>query len=268
MNQFTSDNPGKTQGGKRSRLPETVGAIVEFTEGSEKGRRIPLVFERTVIGRKSADILVHDIKVSSSHMAIDYRFGQFELADLGSSNGTYLNGKRITEELVKPGEEVRIGDSAFRITINQSRAAVLLVEQAKKITQKGGGLSELIQREFIDDTVNPASPTKVVRPPRQTTRVIVLEVTSGPSRGKRTAFRKEKILIGRANADLVIQDADVSRRHAVLELSEGNQVVLRDLASANGTFVNDRKISNCVLVDQDRIEVGETEIMFHGVKLE
>ena len=55
----------------------------------------------------------------------------------------------------------------------------------------------------------------------------------------------------------------VSRHHAKLELSAG-QVLLTDLSSTNGTFVNGERITSIRLRDGDQVTVGRTPIVFHA----
>jgi hypothetical protein len=67
-----------------------------------------------------------------------------------------------------------------------------------------------------------------------------LRVTSGPLAGQ-TVEVKGDVTIGRQNADLTIDDAQLSRRHAVLRLLASGLEV-EDLGSSNGTFVDGRRI--------------------------
>ncbi len=91
-------------------------------------------------------------------------------------------------------------------------------------------------------------------------------VPSGPRAGKE--YRLGEITnIGRdaMQNDIDIDDSAISRQHARVKL-EGGQFVLYDLASANGTFVNDELIQKRLLVNGDRIKIGETDIVFMQVK--
>lgn len=255
-----------TLGGKKRVLPTGLGAILEFTAGDEMGREVPLVFERTILGRKSGDVLVRDIKVSAEHVAVEYLAGFFRVIDLGSSNGTFVEGKRIKERTLQIGQEVRIGDSVFRLKLDPSRAARLQTEQPARAGSLQSGLSDLIGREFLGSET--AGDTLVLEKPAEKTaeRQIRLRIATGPDRGKHFAFSKPSVIIGRVNADLVLADPDVSRKHVMLERGEGEQVILRDLASANGTFVNRRPVSNCVLGPEDQIKIGQTTIIFMGIE--
>jgi pSer/pThr/pTyr-binding forkhead associated (FHA) protein len=82
----------------------------------------------------------------------------------------------------------------------------------------------------------------------------------------RTVRAPVPLTIGRASsATLVVPDAQVSRVHARIDLSDG-QLSLRDLDSRNGTLVNARPIEGPVdLRDGDEIDVGTTRIVFCGV---
>jgi len=78
---------------------------------------------------------------------------------------------------------------------------------------------------------------------------------------KNYSFTKEKITIGRdPDADVTVDDPLVSRHHAELERVR-DQVILKDLGSTNGTFVNDEKISAYILAEGDVSRVGNTSIV-------
>ena len=72
------------------------------------------------------------------------------------------------------------------------------------------------------------------------------------------------VIIGRAvESDIVITSRRVSREHARLR-REGWRVILEDLGSTNGTFLNDERVLNPVeLRDEDRIRVGDVTFVFH-----
>src|SRR3989338_585902 len=77
-------------------------------------------------------------------------------------------------------------------------------------------------------------------------------------------FVKDKIVIGRVlSADLRIDDARVSRIHALLE-SRNDELVITDLASSHGTFVNGKKIVESRLKFGDRFKLGFVEIQLEN----
>jgi pSer/pThr/pTyr-binding forkhead associated (FHA) protein len=91
-----------------------------------------------------------------------------------------------------------------------------------------------------------------------------LWVISGSRAGQSVGVTGE-LVIGRENADLTVDDAEVSRRHVVVRL-EGGQLEVEDLGSANGTFVNGSRIEGPVKVGGGaKIRVGRTEFEVRGV---
>jgi hypothetical protein len=84
-------------------------------------------------------------------------------------------------------------------------------------------------------------------------------VTTGPEAGRRVELGLE-MAIGREEGDLVVEDPEVSRRHAVLRRS-GGSVVVEDLDSTNGTFVNGERIRGPINVGPgDQVRVGRTTL--------
>ncbi|MGC9336028.1 MAG: FHA domain-containing protein [Anaerolineae bacterium] len=82
--------------------------------------------------------------------------------------------------------------------------------------------------------------------------------------GREHPLSGDVVTIGRAvECDVVITSRRVSREHASLR-REGWRVILEDLGSTNGTFLNDERVFNPVeLRDEDRIRVGDVIFVFH-----
>jgi DNA-binding response OmpR family regulator len=82
--------------------------------------------------------------------------------------------------------------------------------------------------------------------------------------GREHQLRSDVTTIGRAvENDIVITSRRVSREHARLQ-RQGRRVVLSDLGSTNGTFLNDERVlSPAELRDGDRISIGDVELTFH-----
>jgi hypothetical protein len=83
-----------------------------------EGRRHPLVKSRTVIGRGSdADITISDAGTSRKHVEILWDGERAMVRDLNSTNGTTLNGRKVTEAALPPDSTVTIGrtDIVFRV---------------------------------------------------------------------------------------------------------------------------------------------------------
>jgi pSer/pThr/pTyr-binding forkhead associated (FHA) protein len=76
---------------------------------------------QTLIGRRDVDVRINDLDLSRKHCAIDIIAGtQAVIRDLGSTNGTYVNGKKISTQEIKNGDLIQIGQSLFEAQIIKS----------------------------------------------------------------------------------------------------------------------------------------------------
>jgi pSer/pThr/pTyr-binding forkhead associated (FHA) protein len=74
------------------------------------GRRTVLSGSRMLIGRsKEADVVIDDPNVSRRHAELRHQDGAWIVADLGSTNGMKVNGRRVEHAVLKPGDEIMLG---------------------------------------------------------------------------------------------------------------------------------------------------------------
>jgi len=98
---------------------------------------------------------------------------------------------------------------------------------------------------------------------RPVSRDACLVVIYGEDLGRRHVLDKERVLIGRSSkADIVIDQESISRNHAQI-VEAGRSLVIKDLGSTNGTYVNDEPVVNAQpLRDGDLVKVGHTIFKF------
>lgn len=66
--------------------------------------------EKVSIGRLADNALqIEDSSISSRHAEIEFELGSYHLHDLGSTNGTFVNGEQVTDAVLRHGDEVRFG---------------------------------------------------------------------------------------------------------------------------------------------------------------
>ena len=94
-------------------------------------------------------------------------------------------------------------------------------------------------------------------PPNQDRHSIVLTAESGPLRGQRFTLVLP-CSIGRKDCDVILEDRLVSRRHAQIKMVN-DLVVIEDLASTNGTLINNSRITTSVLKVKDMLTIGSAE---------
>ncbi len=81
---------------------------------------------------------------------------------------------------------------------------------------------------------------------------------------EKVVTEKPRISIGRtSDNDIILDNRSVSRKHAMIEMVDDNAIVM-DNDSLNGTFLNDRKISEENLRDKDRITIGKYDLIFNS----
>jgi predicted Zn finger-like uncharacterized protein len=87
-----------------------------------------------------------------------------------------------------------------------------------------------------------------------------LAVIQGFNAGEIFPINKVKMLIGRSDSDIIVKDLEASRQHARIDIM-GDRVILRDLNSTNGTFVNEQRITTVNLENQQEFRIGTTVFM-------
>lgn len=86
------------------------------------GDPIPLLKTFLIVGRReSADIVLRFPNVSGHHCELTLTDGYWTIKDLRSSNGTKVNGDRVTEKLLKPGDRLTISKHEFEIAFDPAR---------------------------------------------------------------------------------------------------------------------------------------------------
>lgn len=107
--------PGGPEAPLAGQVPEVVsdGRIIVIT-ADDKATEFQQ--GRVIIGRsKEADLRVNDANVSRKHAAVYWNNGRIMIDDLGSTNGTMVNGYPVTRTMLRPTDVVAIGDS--RLTV-------------------------------------------------------------------------------------------------------------------------------------------------------
>ncbi|MCZ9292976.1 oxoglutarate dehydrogenase inhibitor Odhl [Corynebacterium meitnerae] len=99
-----SENIGGVEG-----LPEGAALLV-VKRGPNAGARFLLDQDTTTAGRHpEADIFLDDVTVSRRHAEFRRNAGEFEVVDVGSLNGTYVNREPRNSQTLSTGDEVQIG---------------------------------------------------------------------------------------------------------------------------------------------------------------
>lgn len=154
---------------------------------------------RIVIGRaESADLRLDDATVSKQHAAIEIVGNDHILRDLGSANGTFVNGARAERHLLKHGDVVTIRDFEIRYIDHKSVAPG--AGERTMVFQSTEALAEAFARDALD------APAPAARATAVTLAAGSLRVALGPREGKKVPLERTVTAVGergRARAALL-----------------------------------------------------------------
>ena len=189
------------------------------------------------IGRSATnDIQIAEGHISRQHVIVACQDGAFTIDDLGSANGTFVNGVQIYgENELAIGDEIHLFVSVLKLLSASDKAPR---DNVIKVSAVAGDRASL----------------RIIR---------------GPQQGQVFALLKEELYVGRStpnsNWEIALQDPTVSRPHAFL-VKEARRWKIYDLGSINGTSVNNQPVTGGkakLLRDGDRIVFGGTMTVFH-----
>jgi pSer/pThr/pTyr-binding forkhead associated (FHA) protein len=191
-------------------------------------RSFPVGEKPAFIGRdKAAAVSLAVEGVSRHHARITWDGKHHWLEDVKSTNGTFLNGKPVSRERLQHLDVITLGRQLDLVFLVQSGSAAPAKVQ--------GILKASLVRDPPDGTVHEIAPGEVT--------------------------------VGRAlSCNLVAEAAAVSKVHARIERTR-ERLLLEDLGSANGTFVNDVRVVTAFLKDGDRVSLAGVETYLVSVEL-
>ncbi len=95
-----------------------TGGSIQLQSGFYQGLEVLLDRDWLVIGRgRGADVVLAEATISRAHAALGFEAGCFFVQDLGSTNGTLVNGSRSEREQLVDGDEIRMGRLVFAVNL-------------------------------------------------------------------------------------------------------------------------------------------------------
>lgn len=203
-------------------------------QSTQSGRTFDLAGGRALtVGRGGqCDISIDNDTVSSAHARLQLSGQRVVVTDLGSSNGTFVNGSRVTNGQAQLGDVVRFGSAEFRLA---GAAAPVAAAVGRAATARAWMLSGF----------DPAG------------RALQFELRPGESQTTWIVGRD------RGRVQFVIDDSSVSGAHAQITYVPRQGLSLRDLGSTNGTKIDNEPLGGRVVSLRD---TGQ-EIAFGAAKL-
>jgi pSer/pThr/pTyr-binding forkhead associated (FHA) protein/outer membrane protein assembly factor BamB len=207
---------------------------VTLLTGDQKGQILEFKDKKTLtVGRDpECDLQLDDLDVSRRHAEFSVTAQGVLLKDLGSTNGTRVNGEKITERMLQNGDEISLGAVKAKIELPSQAGTRVSGTRVSGTVATGG----TVVRKAFSSLVG--------------------------ADGKEVDLKGETTLVGRAaDCDLVLKQESVSSRHAELK-NTPQGILLKDLDSTNGTTVNGQKVSERLLKHGDEIAFDVVKFRF------
>lgn len=269
-----------------------VDTVYEVEENNRyEIRRMPPEGMPTNIDRKTA-IFIADAEASKLHASLSIIGGELVVQDLGSSNGVFVNAKKVKKSLLVNNDRLRIGTTIFMITAvtedlaDQRTFVGLAPSRYSKQTHDFKKLAKVLDEkiEFNPDLkiqppflvaskpyelfmdIMEAIPAKIVEEEYDPKELMSgyyfqVRIVGGENEGDVFHFYRKKIIVGRTK-DLWIYDKSVSREHAEVTLEGPGVFKIKDLGSQNGTYLNGQRIQTTTFRERDVIKLGDTVLSF------
>ncbi|AGJ54161.1 FHA domain-containing protein [[Kitasatospora] papulosa] len=238
------------------------------------------------------DMTIDDARVSWRHATISWNGRGWSIEDHGSTNGTYVQGRRVQQTEIAAGTSVRLGNATDGPRLDLTAAAVAgapapQARQAPAQQPQGAAAWPAApaqqQAPAHQAPQQPAwqqAPQQQPPVPHQQNRGGAPGGGAGtpPVYGDRspTTFHQldlgRVMRIGRAlENELVVSDLQVSRLHAEFRATPDGRFEIRDLGSHNGTYVNGQPLSksgSALIGPNDIVGVGHSTFRLVGDRLE
>lgn len=213
------------------------------------GSVVKLKHPSTIVGREKADILVDDSEVSASHCHIQEIDGDYFIFDMNSTNGTYLNDKKVIKAKLARQDVIRIGKSQFQFDLvsAQQASTIPLFDkyEARRTAKRKTVLETLLAKTTSDQSY--ALKIHVSYPNREEE---ILNLTR-----KETYLGKDSF-IGRFACD-----NRISAKHLLIKISSTGEVFVEDQQSRLGTYINGKRIDTMHKITvNDSVRIGATTI--------
>ncbi|OHB86611.1 MAG: histidine kinase [Planctomycetes bacterium RBG_16_64_12] len=128
--------------------------------GNDQGTRFELAGEIVGVGRDSSNLVqLHDTEASRQHAEIRHAEGSYVIADLNSSNGTFVNGRKVEEHRLASGDQVQIGGTLMLFTRPAEETGEDLTDQISIASDRQTG-----DESHIIHSLSHAEGSRIFRP--------------------------------------------------------------------------------------------------------
>lgn len=211
------------------------------------------------IGRDHGnDIPIEHASVSRRHARLEQNGDVWYYHDLGSSNGSFLNGRSIQHEALHDGDQIYFGDPATGIQVYltyQAPRPSVIPAADNQATMVTGANPSAVGTMIVGSGSGNLSAPPPSAPGASTAHVTIQAPGQSPYD---VGLDRMAFTIGRGTDNDIVLPQPASRHHGRLE-RQGTRWRYRDLGSTNGTFVNEQRVNEAELDDGDILRVGDPQ---------
>lgn len=226
-------------------------AIWKLTIEDDEGQKtvVPLVRDEYTVGRREGHtIRLTERNISRDHARIRKTDGGWSIEDLGSYNGVFVNGHRLSEpQRLQSGDLVLVGDYRIEAHDDEARAVPAAVASPRSSPPVS-----------ISSRPGPHAPAHAPPAPPKDDLPHRLVVLIGDEAGRPFPLEKPHMTVGRGeDVDVRLNHTSVSRHHCAIDALDGGRFEVLDSGSANGIRVNGQEVKKALLAPGDTIELGD-----------
>ncbi len=233
-------------------IQEPIPEVLLFLGDKQLGAFSLSKGELTIGRSPGSDILIDNVGVSRRHAVIKMSGNHATVEDLGSANGTFISGQKITSQELKDGDEILV--LKHRLVFRVPKQAT--TPKTEIATDAGQKTMFIESAAIAQAAAGKATGRPEVTAPKLRPYLIL------PDRRK-MALESEELTLGTApDAKVQVSGMFVAKLHARIVPEKEGQFKIIHVAGLAGTRVNGERISERVLKHGDEIEIGKQRLLF------
>ncbi|WP_144391696.1 FHA domain-containing protein [Pleionea sediminis] len=254
-------SPRRDEASNKTQIRDALSDwLIQAQTAPFSGQIFP-VSKSITLGRDTdCDIAIPMPHVSRKHAQITFADNKLRIKDLQSANGTFINGERKPEALLKHGDEIRVDEFCFKVIFTgevsdqQQQVYNTTIRETKTASAKAPKATGKYPTPQSVDTITDD----------MTLEKAFFHGKSSAVRGKLYEVESTGSPIGRMlGHHLSREDTSVSGRHVEV-FKKGRFWSIKNNGAANGLLVNSRMTTRATLVDGDEVTIGGVDLIFQA----
>ena len=228
---------------------EELRAVIHINLGGKSHKSFKLPNGGIILGREKGDLLLKDESISSSHCQIQHSEGSYKIYDMNSTNGTYVNGKKVIKEALNNGDKIVIGKTEILFSLKKENDVrdIPLLSKANKSTD---GRTQLIESYFEH------------HPQAIHALGLSFKITYGNGLKEEIILQRQSVFIGRAcDFGNFENDESLAPRHVEVKVNIHGFTFVENQSLHHKSFINNEEVTGVQLIgSEDELKIGSCRI--------